>query len=153
MIGPEKTNENIEKKKGKKTMYRMFICHSSHEKLLVEGIVPRLEKQGIECWVSSLDVHPGKNFLEEVIPAINECDCFLVLLSDAACTSGWVEKEVMWAISKGKYIIPLLVGKMELSEKFAFMLQTAQMCQIGDDVETMTDKIIDLLSKCACTDV
>lgn len=116
-------------------MYHMFVSYSTKNQRMAEQIVERLEKWGIHCWMASRDVLSGQDFLEEAILAINECDYFLVLLSEESYSSVWVEKEMLLALDKHKYIIPLLIDDTDLNERFDLMLKNIQICRVGNDVE------------------
>ena len=116
-------------------MYNLFVSCSAEDEKMARAIVDRLEMWNVRCWMASHNVLPGRDFVDEIITAIDECDYFVVLLSEESYSSVWVEKEILLALDKHKYIIPLLIDETDLNERFDLMLKNIQIRRVGNDVE------------------
>lgn len=68
-----------------------------------------LEAAGFTIWLDLSEVPSGGDFTRHIEQAIDQCDVFLALLSQASADSTWCRSEQLRALRKGKRVIPLLV--------------------------------------------
>ena len=89
-------------------MTQVFISYSRKDLAFVERLAENLQAAGLQVWydLSGLDV--GTRWGRDIQDAIEQCQCFVVVLSPNSVDSEWVEKEFMYANSLKKRIIPLL---------------------------------------------
>jgi len=84
----------------------VFVSHSSQDKHNVALIARVLENAGIRAWVDQEAIRGGERFPERIHDAIVEADRVIVLWSEAASRSDWVDKEISIALGAHRRIIP-----------------------------------------------
>lgn len=84
-----------------------FISHASEDAARATEVCAALEAQGISCWIAPRDVTAGQDYGSEILDGIAGCAVFVLLLSARANASGFVQREVERAVSKGKPIFPV----------------------------------------------
>jgi hypothetical protein len=78
---------------------RIFLCHSSKDKLVVRGLYDRLWLDGFQPWLDEKDIMAGQDWNTEIMKAVQASDVVLVCLSQAAITkAGYVQKEIRVAL-------------------------------------------------------
>lgn len=85
----------------------VFISHSSVDSSLAVGLCNALESRGILTWIASRDVSVGSDHAHESFLAISRCDGLAVLLTKDAYSSGFVRREVEFAISLNTLVFPI----------------------------------------------
>lgn len=95
-------------------MPRIFISHSSHDFDLADLICGDLRCAGYEPWVDNQSIRAGSPIVATIDSAIMKCHQFIVILSQKAVESQWVEQEItntLWlklSERRQKQIIPAL---------------------------------------------
>ena len=71
----------------------VFISHSSRNSEIAIEVYNSLEKQGIRCWISSIDLRKsiGCDYMIEIERAIDACKVYLVIASKQSIESKWVQ--------------------------------------------------------------
>ncbi len=111
-------------------MATVFVSYKSETEKESLAFVQQLEQEGIDCWIACRDIPLGADYIDEIPGAIEDCSCFLLLLSEKVETSPWIELELKQAISDGKQIFPIMMEDFELHRKYVFMLQNYQMYSV-----------------------
>jgi hypothetical protein len=93
---------------------RIFISHAWEDKLLVRRLETELSAAGAEVWVDHLGIRGGDNLPKRISDALEWCNTLLLLWSDAALDSHWVELEWTNAVALEKAIIPCRLGTAKL---------------------------------------
>ena len=75
-------------------MAKAFISYASQDEEVSLRICSFLEARGIRCWVAPRDVRPGRRYGEEIVPAIGNADAVVLVLSENANSSTFVEREI-----------------------------------------------------------
>lgn len=88
--------------------YKVFISHSSRDQGLVISLANLLSKFGVEVFVAEWYLAPGERIDASIFREIDASNCVVVLLTREGIRSNWVQQEVGYAISKDRYIIPLV---------------------------------------------
>ena len=71
----------------------VFVSHHTASSLhIVEGIVNKLESQGIRCWYAPRDTEGA--YASSIVKAINSCSVFLLILNRPASLSVHVLNEI-----------------------------------------------------------
>jgi|GEM_PF-6312650 len=79
---------------------KAFISYASVDRTEVLKRVQMLKNLGIEFFQDILDLEPGTRWERQLYRHIDECDLFLLFWSSAAKQSGWVLKEVEYALNR-----------------------------------------------------
>jgi hypothetical protein len=88
----------------------VFISHSSKDKELVRRLADDLRREGLTVWFDEADLPVGERFSEEAIHASQ----YLVLVqSNAARESAWVQREIDLANAAGRPILPVVLEELE----------------------------------------
>jgi len=75
---------------------RVFLCHSSNDKLIVRDLYRRLDAEGwIDAWLDSEKLFPGHDWNFEIEKAVEEADAILVCLTkNSVSKEGYVQREL-----------------------------------------------------------
>lgn len=94
---------------------KVFISHSTHDKTFVRGLAVDLAAMGHQPWVDEWEILAGESIPERIGSGIEDADFLVVVLSQAAVASKWVEQEWQakyWEEAKQRHIqvIPVLIS-------------------------------------------
>lgn len=93
---------------------RIFISYAWADKALVRRIEEELETTEVELWVDHSGIRGGDNLPKRISDALEWCNTLLLVWSEEARKSPWVELEWTNAISLGKAIIPCKLDTTKL---------------------------------------
>ena len=104
-----------------RTVPDIFISYSRDDKTLVHPFVEYISNAvGKDCWIDLNSIESGEEFEEVIMKAIDECQVVLFMLSDSSLASKWTKREVYYAESEGKRIVPVIVNGEYLRGWFRF---------------------------------
>jgi uncharacterized protein YjbI with pentapeptide repeats len=116
--------------------YSCFISYSSKDHAFAERVHADLQNKGVRCWFAPHDMPIGAKIIDALDEAIRLRDKLLLILSDAAITSDWVEDEVTTAFEEERrrgdvVLFPVRIDDavMQTSEAWAAKLRARH---IGD---------------------
>jgi hypothetical protein len=94
---------------------KIFISHSSTDKAFVRSLAVDLASIGHQPWVDEWEILAGESIVERVGAGIEDADFMVVVLSQSAVSSQWVENEwhaKYWTEVNEKrvVIIPLVIN-------------------------------------------
>lgn len=79
-----------------------------------EGLVSQVKKQleeygeeRLKVWFDESSIESSKDFVESIAKAIDESHIFVVVLTESACNSDWVFRELCYAVDKRMPIVPI----------------------------------------------
>ncbi|MFY7877536.1 MAG: toll/interleukin-1 receptor domain-containing protein, partial [Pirellula sp.] len=75
-------------------MPKVFLSFSHFDRDQALLIVNELEQDHHDCWAYTSDSIAGTDYLEEVTKGIQECDVFVILITEKSIESHQVNKEV-----------------------------------------------------------
>lgn len=104
----------------------IFISHSSADYSVASEMCTYIEDNDAQCFIAPRDIHPGKEYAEEIMNGIEKADAMILIMSENANKSPHVLREVERAVSRS---IPILVYKLEdvdLSKSMEYFLMTHQ---------------------------
>lgn len=88
----------------------IFISYSRQDQALVIPLVERINKEvGALCWIDLDGIESGEEFEEVIMKGIEESQVVLFMLSEASLKSPWTKREVYYAESENKRIVPVLI--------------------------------------------
>ena len=102
-------------------MTTMFISHSWQDKTIADKLAADLEGVGT-VWLDSQQTKPGVDIGASVNTGLDDCDITIVLWSNNAAASAWVEKEAAYAIDNNKHVIPILLDATPLTGSLTGLL-------------------------------
>lgn len=99
--------------------FDVFISYSSESsKSFVVQLANWFEQDnGIKCWYAPRDLDitaAGKDYDDELVLAVRNARCMVVVLNDDALQSKWVKHEVNFAEKQGKVIIPFAISELTI---------------------------------------
>jgi hypothetical protein len=104
----------------------VFISYSSKDRDTAETICRALEARGLDCWISSRDVHPGENFQEAIVKTLRAARVMVLVFTSNANNSDEIKKELVLA---GRYrvtIVPVRVEDVVPNDAFSYEFATRQ---------------------------
>jgi uncharacterized protein YjbI with pentapeptide repeats len=117
--------------------YSCFVSYSSKDQAFADRVYADLQNQGVRCWFAPHDMAIGAKIIDAIDEAIRLRDKVLLILSEAAIASDWVEGEVTRALDeertrKNVVLFPVRIDDavMETSEGWARLLRGQR--NIGD---------------------
>jgi uncharacterized protein YjbI with pentapeptide repeats len=107
-----------------------FISYSSKDELFAERLHADLQNKGVRCWFAPHDMPIGAKIIDALDEAIRLRDKVLLILSEGAIASDWVEGEVTRALDeertrKNVVLFPVRLDDavMQTSEAWATLLR------------------------------
>ena len=89
-------------------MGHIFISYSHKDKKYVHKLQAALQEEGFEVWIDDR-IDYGTEWPKVIQRRLDECDAFIVVVSENAYQSEWVQNEVTRASRKKKPFFPLLL--------------------------------------------
>lgn len=109
---------------------KVFLCHASENKPIVQGLFDRLKADGFDPWLDSEFLLPGMDWDFEIQQAMRASDAVIVCLSEISVRKeGYVQKEIKYAqeILKEKPEGTIFLLPVQLEEcKIPYGLQAVQ---------------------------
>jgi hypothetical protein len=95
-------------------MPKIFISHSWNDNEISRKLAQYLKRDGADIWIDYARIEGGDKLPKRIGNALKWCDALLLLWSQAAADSYWVEEEWTNALALRKRIIPCILDKVEL---------------------------------------
>jgi TIR domain len=96
--------------------YKVFFSHSGKDGAWTKYIAERARALGVETYLYEHDPQPGRSIAEKVKQAIAQADALVVLLTQHAQASTYVQQEIGFAEAKSKLIVPLVEPGVSVQE-------------------------------------
>lgn len=111
----------------KNKTYDAFVCYSRQDSNIVRHIVSMLEVNGLKCFTDYNSIYIGVDFVKEIQKYLIECNVTLFLISANAIKQyntepSWLNKELNYAISIGKPIIPIKIEEVLLPSQLQHLI-------------------------------
>ncbi len=123
----------------------VFISYSSKDRDIAETICKALEARGLECWISSRDVHPGENFQEAIVRALRAARVMLLVFTSNANNSDEIKKELVLAGRHRVTIVPVRVEDVVPNDAFTYEFATRQWIDLfnnwEDEIEMLATQL------------
>ena len=110
----------------------VFISYSSDDQPKAESTRFLLNERGIKTWMAPYDIPAGSKYAHVINDAIEKCCCVLLLLSDNAQASQFVEREIERAVAYNKTIVSMNLDNCELNSGFKFFLGQEQIIPVKE---------------------
>jgi hypothetical protein len=103
-------------------IHKVFISYASKDAEVAKAVCKVLEAEDIRCWIAPRDILPGEEYADAIIEALNNCQLFLVILSEESNSSSQVRREVERAVSKNLSILTFRIDNTILSKAMEYYL-------------------------------
>ena len=120
-------------KQANNLMTQVFLAHADEDAAIAEQVRYSLMRAGITVWISGRDIETGEDFQAAIKRAIEESDNLVYLLSSASLQSNYCQKEIDYALSLNKRIIPLLATPID-PDQVPAALRDLQYINLTDNV-------------------
>lgn len=120
--------------------YRVFLSHKNEVKKETAKLKEDLKLFGISGFVAHEDIHPTKEWQDEIENALFSMDAFVALMTEGFHDSPWTDQEVGVAFGRGVQIIPVKLGK----DPYGFI---GKFQALSCSWDTAANKIVRILMK------
>jgi len=90
-----------------------FLSYAQEETHIAEKIKEFLEHRDIDVFFAPTNIDIGAKWEQEICDSINQCDAFLILWSNNASKSNWVNFEIARALIYEKRIYPIRIDSVQ----------------------------------------
>ncbi len=104
----------------------LFISYSSAQTEYAHRLMAGLQENGIQAWIAPESIPTGSNYLAEIPRAISSVRAIVLLLTEEAQKSRWVQKEIGSAVGAGKLLLPMIIHTFPLTPEMTFLLEGEQ---------------------------
>lgn len=117
--------------------YTCFISYSSQDQDFAERLYADLQSKGVRCWFAPKDLKIGDHYHQRIDESIRFCDKLILILSEYAVQSSWVEREVAAACEKEDceqrpVLFPLRLDDAVMDTTKAWAADVRRRWHIGD---------------------
>jgi len=114
-----------------------FISYSCEDQGFADQLHADLQNHGVRCWFAPKDMRIGAKIRDTIDEAIREMGKLLLVLSESATASAWVEKEFETAFEEERFrdatvVLPIRIDNAPLKSKKAWMADIRRTRNIGD---------------------
>lgn len=108
-------------------LLKVFLCHASDDKPIVQNLYSRLVKDGVDAWLDKEKLIPGQNWKIEIPKAVKSSDIVIVCVSTKSVNKeGFFQKEIAVALDIADekpegtiYIIPARLENCNVPERIS----------------------------------
>ncbi|WP_372056663.1 toll/interleukin-1 receptor domain-containing protein [Tistrella mobilis] len=105
-------------------MSNVFISHASEDKPFVLRLAVGLLAKGIPVWLDKWSITLGDSLLDAIYDGLERSGFVVVVVSDAAIRSGWVNRELNAALAREeqtgrRFVIPIRIDDTNMPLKVA----------------------------------
>jgi hypothetical protein len=104
----------------------IFVSYSRDDELEVSSITDSLRNKGHSLWIDREGIPSSAIWRDEIAFAIEQCVVLLFFVSEHSIKSEEARKELDYAVTKNKRIVPVMLRPMELSGGFALQINRIQ---------------------------
>ena len=124
-----------------------FVSYAHKDAPNVYNIIGKLSADGYNVWYDE-GLTPGEEFWEELAQRIINCRCVLLFLSSDSVDSGFVRREINFALEEKKPIISVFLDGVTLSPGMRIQLNVLQnlsllQCKSVDEFVGKIEKALD----------
>lgn len=94
-------------------MTQVFLSYADEERTFMDKIAKTLMREGMTVWTNKTDIKTGDDYGAVIDRGIEQADNIVFLISSASLKSVYCKKEVFYAKSLNKRIIPLLIEEID----------------------------------------
>lgn len=110
-VGKRAVTADATKRIWGKEGFRIFLSHKSEVKVETAKLKERLKLFGVSCFVAHEDIHPTREWQDEIESALATMDAFVALMTEDFHDSDWTDHEVGFALARAIPIIAVQLGR------------------------------------------
>ena len=120
--------------------YTCFISYSNKDEAFARRLYADLQSNGVRCWFAPEDMKIGDNIHARIDESIHMYDKLLLVLSEHALASTWVEREVAAALEKEqqqgqRVLFPIRLDGTVMQTTAAWVADIRRRKHIGDFIK------------------
>ena len=100
----------------------IFISYSRKDTAIVDQFVNRLTEAGYRVWIDREGIYSGDQFATSIVEAIENSKILLFFSSANSNASEWTVREIYYALSEHKTIIPIKIDTAKYDKRVALNL-------------------------------
>ena len=133
-------------------MSHVFISYVSKDKAFADAVKVFLNRNGLETWDEQESISVGSKYVVALMNAITSAGAVVLVFSENAMLSQWVEHNIAYAFTHAKQIFPVQIDNAPLSETMELMLSTRQIVRYHDLLENkdVADRFLESVRKAVC---
>ena len=81
----------------------VFLSHASADRVFADAFAATFIAHGVPVWYSRTNLLDAQLWIEEIGLALDRCDWFIVLTSNAAALSTWLKREAGYALGQSQF--------------------------------------------------
>jgi len=117
--------------------YTCFISYASKDENFARRLYADLQREGVRCWFAPEDLKIGDHYHQRIDESIRLYDKLILILSEQAVQSAWVEREVAAAREKedqlGREVLfPIRLDEVVMHTTKAWAADVRRRWHIGD---------------------
>jgi TIR domain len=125
-------------------MPNLFISHASKDKPFVRKLATALLSEGFPVWLDSWSLTLGDSLLDKIYEGIEKSSMVILVISQHAIESGWVNRELNAALEKEKqagrkFVIPIKIDSCDAPLKIADRLYADFSSSFGASLIRLSD--------------
>ena len=97
----------------------IFISYSHSTPFFAESIKSLLEEKGYSVWLDLADIHGGEAWKNKILRSLQNARIVVVIVTRQALSSQWVAREIEIAKELKRFIIPVLMERMDNDKALA----------------------------------
>ena len=111
IMGTRPVSSEATKRLWEADYFRLFLSHKDTVKREAAQLRDKLRQYGISAFVAHEDIHPTKEWQDEIENALATMDGFVALMTPDFHDSYWTDQEVGYALARGVPIVPVRMGQ------------------------------------------
>ena len=121
-----------------------FISYSTKQQKDADALRYLLHQNDINTWMAPYDIPDGNEYGDVINRAIQNAACVVLILTEDAQNSIYVDKEIERALHYGKTIAPIQLDQVILNDSFSFYLCNQQILMVSS-IDASAPKVQGLL--------
>jgi hypothetical protein len=126
--------------------FRLFLSHKAEVKREAATLKDVLQYYGVSAFVAHEDIHPTKEWQDEIENALVTMDGFVALMTSGFHDSDWTDQEVGYALARGVPIIAVRLGRDPYGFLGKFQALTSKWDSAPEDIVKLLIKNDRMLS-------
>lgn len=122
----------------------VFVSYAHADAEFANRLVADLRAKGFECWSDSSAIRAGAQWTRSIAEGIANSSTVLVVVTQQALQSDWVEKEILWAQQQPekKLVIPLLLENVTHEPGFIQLVNIQAVMFFGRDYALALEELL-----------